>query len=51
MDKLSQDLAKMDPYGTGDVNAMGVHLLLSTQYGLLSIKESKTFLDYIIHQA
>ena len=50
MAKLDTDLGKWDPYSMGVVNAMSVHLLLSNEYGLLSIKESKVLLDYIINQ-
>ena len=50
MAKLDTDLGKWDPHSMGVVNAMSVHLLLSNEYGLLSIKESKVLLDYIINQ-
>ena len=58
MAKLDTDLKEKertyqrerDPHSKGVVNAMSVHLLLSNEYGLLSIKESKVLLDYIINQ-
>ena len=50
MDKIGKDFVKWDPYNAGLINAMSVHLLLSNEYGLLSIKESKVLLDYIINQ-
>ena len=50
MDKLREDLVQFDQHGVGDIAALSIHLLLSTQYRLLTLKESRTLLDYVVHQ-
>lgn len=50
MDKLREDLVQFDQHRVGDITALSIHLLLSTQYRLLTLKESRTLLDYVVHQ-